>query len=62
MTPLAIKMRTAADVEGLPADHKLRVLADGLDAATEEGNVPRLLSAWAKARKCWCDHSGEELI
>lgn len=29
---------------------------------TEPGSVPKLVGAWARARRLWCQCSGEDLI
>ena len=45
---------------------KLIAHADALDAAIdrmgEEGGVKRMLGAWARARRVWCDITGEPLV
>lgn len=66
-TDLSIKMRARADADSLPADHDLRRLADEFDAATvgttpQTVNVMLFMGAWARARRCWCDYSGERLV
>lgn len=53
------RMRARADADGLPADHPLRVRADELDAADAE-NARQLVGRWARARRAWSDHTGEE--
>ncbi len=68
-TDLAIKMRSRADADGLSADHALRTSADAFDAATvgfysepQTVTVAKFFGAWARARRSWCDYSGEKLI
>lgn len=63
------RMRAMADSRGLSADHDLRVKADALDAAIDGyfANPPtkdakQFLGAWARARRVWCDFTGEPLI
>lgn len=57
------------------ADHpevaaKFGELADALDKAIEAlvdpdadaGEVKRMLGAWARARRAWCDETGDSLV
>jgi len=69
MTDLSDKMRARADADGLPADHPLRTEADAFDAATDGffGTpqtvlVPKYMGTWARARRVWCEYSGEQLV
>ena len=69
MTDLAKKMRAKADEDRLPPDHELRVTADAFDitaagfyASGQTKTVQQFMGTWARARKCWCDYSGEQLI
>ena len=52
--------------KGEPRAEELRSKADALDAAIEqmgaEGGVKRMLGAWARARRLWCDVTGETLV
>jgi hypothetical protein len=68
-TDLAQKMRARAGVDALPADHKLRVLADSFDAAAkgfyanpQTVKAPAFFAEWARARRAWCAYSGEPLL
>lgn len=68
-TDLSKKMRAAADKEGYAADHEMRVLADKFDAAAQgfysspqTVSAPSFLGHFARARKCWCNYSGEPLV
>lgn len=68
-TDLATRMRSRAEVDSLAADHPLRVLADKYDRAAEgffspEGTVKVeiFMGSWARARRAWCDYTGESLI
>ena len=58
---LVDKMIAWADANDLPADDKMRVLAKELND-TPPGNVPSLLGRWARARRHWCDVTGDELV
>jgi hypothetical protein len=63
MADLGQKMIARADKDGLPRDHPLRVTADGFNAANADGvDARKLLGAWARARRAWCDYTGEPLI
>lgn len=66
---LSQRMRQRADADGLPAGHALRTQADALDQARAgylapqpTHNVKQFVGAWARARRAWCDYSGEPLI
>ena len=68
-TPLSDAMIAKADELNLPHHHNLRVLArqfnDATNGALEDPptHTPKqLLGAWARARKEWCDFTGEPLI
>jgi hypothetical protein len=68
-TDLGSKMRARADADGLPSDHDLRVKADAFDEATagfhaspQTKNVQQFMGAWSRARRSWCDYSGEPLL
>jgi hypothetical protein len=68
-TDLSVKMRERADAEGLHKAHELRLLADDFDYCTkgfysnpQTVPVAQFMSAWAKARRAWCKHTGEALI
>lgn len=68
-TTLADRMRARADEDALPADHALRKHADAFDTATrgfyaqpQTVKVAAFVGAWARARRAWCDYTGEPLI
>lgn len=69
MTPLSEKMH--ALLPSLPPEQadKMRTLATAFDNATSahamnpsEDNVKKMLGAWARARRCYCEISGESLL
>ena len=68
MTDLAQKMLDLADSHSVDRDHDLVVKAKELEAATigclEKGThtTKQLLGAWARARRAWCDYTGEPWI
>ncbi len=69
MTNLSEQMIAKANAEKLPADHPLRVLAVKFDEAAEgfygtpqTKDVKQFLGAYARARRCWCDATGEPLV
>jgi len=66
MSDLAKKMVSRADADGLPNNHNLRTLAAELDNAPPlDGSVEAiksLLGRWARARRAWCDYTGEDLV
>lgn len=61
---LPTRMIARADADGLPADHKLRQFAAELREAieSESVDVPKLVGRWARARRAWCEFTGEELV
>ncbi len=68
-TTLSDAMIAKADECGLPDQHNLRVLARQFNEATAgcysdpPTHTPKqLIGAWARARKAWCDFTGEPLI
>lgn len=68
-TDLAEKMLARADADGLPPDHQLRLRAVAFDDAVrgfygepQTYDVRRFLGCWARARRAWCDYTGEPLI
>jgi len=67
-TDIAKRMRALAD-SGHARAADLRRLADEFDASAngffaEPQTVPvkKFMGAWARARRCWCECTGEELI
>lgn len=66
-TPLAKQMIERADRDGLPEDHAMRRTAQVFDEisvkyAMGKSTPKGLLSAWARARRCWCNYTGEPLV
>lgn len=66
MTDLGDKMRALADT-GHPRRAELREAADKFDAAANAahagtGPVPKMVSAWARARRVYWECTGEPLI
>lgn len=66
--PLAPKMRALAD-SGHARAAELRELANKLEAARDGAyaepqtvTVGAMLGAWARARKLWCEVTGEPLV
>ena len=66
---LAPRMIAKADADHLGADHPLRTLAAELDEATrrffsvpQTCDVRRFVSCWARARRAWCEYTGESLL
>lgn len=55
---LMARMRYLADTGHARAD-ELRAAADRIDNAN---HIPEIVGAWAKARKLWCEITGEPLI
>lgn len=67
MTPLATNMHAlAAKPTTRPEDAaRLRRLADEFEAASTNADpfdAKRMLGAWARARRCWCELTGEPLV
>jgi hypothetical protein len=61
-TDLALKMLALAD-GGHPRAAELREKAQAFDKATADRvDAKKLLGAWARARRCWSECSGEPLI
>lgn len=61
------KMVAYADAHGLPASDPMRRLAAALDRAIAEADGSdaqhnKFLGAWSRARRHWCEVTGEELI
>lgn len=66
---LVRKMRTRADADNLPPAHELRELAQafeegvkGFYATPQTCDAKSFLGRWARARRAWCDYTGEPLI
>jgi hypothetical protein len=59
------EMFEIADRDKLPDDHPVRVKAVGLKNVVEGKEMPtakRLLGAWARAKKAYCDYTGTPLV
>lgn len=68
-TGLGASMVARADADGLPDDHALRRLAQAFNEATEgfygepqTVDVKTFMGHWTRARRAWCDYTGEPLI
>lgn len=68
-TTLSDAMVAKADECGLPPHHDLRVLArqfneaaNGFYSDHQTHTQKQFLGAWARARRAWCDFTGEPLI
>lgn len=66
-TPLAKQMIERADRDGLPEDHAMRRTAQAFDEisvnyAMGKSTPKSLLGAWARARRCWCNYTGEPIV
>lgn len=68
-TALSIKMIAYADAQGFPPEHEMRTAAAAFDEATtgfyatpQTCTVKAFFARWAKARRIWCEHTGENLI
>lgn len=67
-TGLYDKMIARADADKLPSDHELRVKALAFNNAAKSYyidascDVKTFMGHWARARRVWCDYSGEPLI
>lgn len=61
-TPLSIKLHQIAD-SGHPRAVELREKADAFDKATEAfSDSKKILGTWARARRLYCDVTGEDLV
>ena len=62
--PLDIKMIQIADRDNLPEDHTLRVKALELKNVLMSGEFEskKLLGAWARAKKAYCEYTDEPLV
>jgi len=68
-TDLAIAMLAKADADGLPDDHDMRTRAAAFDEAAkgfygepQTCDMKRFMGCWARARRTWCDYTGEPLV
>lgn len=55
---LTDRMRALA-ATGHPRAEELHAAADRIDAAT---TISQIVGAWAKARRLWCEITGESLV
>lgn len=69
MADLGAKMIERADRDGLPSGHELRAkgeafskAADGFYGSPQTVDVKQFMGCWARARRCWCEYSGESLL
>jgi hypothetical protein len=59
------EMFEIADRDKLSEDHAMRIKAAELKKAIEDKDIPtpkRLLGAWARARKAYCNYTGIPLV
>jgi hypothetical protein len=63
------KMIAVADRDGLPENHDMRKRAALLSDATtkyfgdsDEVDVKQFMGHYARARRTWCDYTGEPLV
>lgn len=68
-TDLAEKMTARANTDHLPEDHDLRIRATAFEHAAEgyfsnpqAVDVRKFMGCWARARRAWCDYTGEPLV
>lgn len=65
---LTKKMIALADKDNLLENHELRTIAKAFDEACHNYfekktiNSIQFIGAWTRARKCYCDYTGESLI
>lgn len=66
---LSERMTKRADAHKLPPNHELRIKAKAFDEAItgfygtpQTVPVAKFMGAWARARKAWCEYTGEPLI
>lgn len=64
--PLSTKMREVADRDNLPDDHPMRIHAKHWEEATLKLNqgieVKKFVGIWARARRIYCEYTGESLV
>lgn len=68
-TTLAKRMVARADKDALSEDHPMRENAAKFDAAAKgfyseqpTCDVKTFMGAYARARRSWCDYTGESLV
>ena len=55
------RMRALAK-DGHPRTEDLRQMADDMDNAIATHDMRKMIDAWARARRLWCECTGEPLI
>ena len=61
MNTLSEKMSALA-AAGHERAQELLEKAAALDAASDQDNMKKLLGCWARARRVWCECTGEDLV
>ncbi len=61
-TPLEDVLRRLALTQSPKEAKRLRDLADRLEEASASGNPKKFRGAWARARRAYCDLTGEDLV
>ena len=68
-TDLAVAMLARANADGLPDNHDMRTRAVAFDEAAkgffgeqQTCDLKKFLGCWARARRTWCDYTGEALV
>ena len=68
-TNLSIRMLKRADEDNLPEDHEMITAAKafgeaikGFYAEAQTCDVKTFIGRWARARRVWCDYTGDSLI
>jgi hypothetical protein len=66
---LAKSMIERANKDNLPEDHELRIkgiafteACHGYFSTPQTVNIAKFMGSWARARKCWCNYTGEPLL
>lgn len=63
---LPTRMVALADRDGLPIGHPMRIRAAEFEAKLDYGapgwTAQNMIGAWARARRVWCDYTGEPLV
>jgi hypothetical protein len=68
-TDLSKKMLARAEADGLPTDHDMRTRAEEFNEAThgfygdpQTCDIKKFMGCWSRARRTWCDYTGEVLV
>lgn len=58
------RMIERADADSLPESHPLRLRAKEFQESVENPDVTArtMLGRWARARRVWCEYTGEALL